>query len=223
MTKKVLRWIGLVVLLLLFASGKVAYVGLPITATVVAAQTGKPVEGVIVVAIWELYGGNIEGGLIVGQAKVLETVSDANGRFHFPWWGPRVHTPFGELSTGAAPLLLLFAKGYAPTVRTNDDSHVGFLRRSDWNGRTVSMDAAPSDPKAYSRQLLTFDVGLHSLFQGSCDWRRVPRMLLALDREAEMLRAQGSNLDPGLSLRSRDAVRSGWCGSIEQYVREHAR
>ncbi|MFN8544253.1 MAG: carboxypeptidase-like regulatory domain-containing protein [Candidatus Binatia bacterium] len=219
MAKKVLRWIGIVVLLLLFASGKVAYVGLPITATVVDAQTGKPIEGAIVVAIWQLYGG-MEGGNWEGQAKVLETVSDANGRFHFSWWGPRIHTPLGELTT-RAPDLLLFARGYDPKRVRNADSRIGVLQASDWNGKTIPMSSRTADSKAYAAQLEHFDP--MELFYDSCGWQHAPRLLVALDEEAQMLRAQGPGLDPGTSLRGRDEARLSACGSVETYVRGHVR
>ncbi|MFN8544257.1 MAG: carboxypeptidase-like regulatory domain-containing protein [Candidatus Binatia bacterium] len=219
MAKKVLRWIGIVVLLILFASGKVAYVGLPITATVVDAQTGQPIEGAIVVAYWELKGG-LEGTYPVGQVKVLETVTDASGRFHFPWWGPRVYISLGELAT-QAPQLLLFAKGYAPKELRNDTAHSGLLQASDWNGKIIAIDRRPADLKIYSTQLEYFDPA--ELFYNSCGWQHAPRLLLALDEEDQMLKVTGPGLDPGVSLRGRDEARLSPCRSVEAYVRGHAR
>ena len=53
-----------------------------IEAWVVDAETKKPLEGVIVVAHWELNYG-LEGGGAY-QLQVMEDVTDKKGRFYFP-------------------------------------------------------------------------------------------------------------------------------------------
>ncbi|MEO6928236.1 MAG: carboxypeptidase-like regulatory domain-containing protein [Casimicrobiaceae bacterium] len=52
---------------------------------VVDVETGGAIEGAIVVARWELegYGGNFAGWLFVAEA-----VTDQDGIFRFPAWGP---------------------------------------------------------------------------------------------------------------------------------------
>src|SRR5947209_3399798 len=60
----------------------------PITATVVDADTKEPLEGVVVVAHWEMKGG-LEGGNVEGEVMIMEAVTDAQGKFHFPAWGPK--------------------------------------------------------------------------------------------------------------------------------------
>src|SRR5260221_2733138 len=76
------------------------------------AETGKPIEGVIVVAHWRLEGG-LEGGTPIDELKILETVTDRNGRYSFPAWGPQVAFSgfFGSLRS-ESPEILMFKKGY---------------------------------------------------------------------------------------------------------------
>src|SRR5437879_13266059 len=54
---------------------------------VVDAETSKPLEGVIAVGHWRLNGG-FEGGTPIGELQILEAVTDPNGRYSFPAWGP---------------------------------------------------------------------------------------------------------------------------------------
>jgi hypothetical protein len=56
-------------------------------AWVVDDETSQPLEGVNVVAHWALFGGMHTD--VVGQLMVMETVTDAQGRFFFPAWGPK--------------------------------------------------------------------------------------------------------------------------------------
>lgn len=70
------------------SSSHVTVSGDPVYARVVDADTGKPLPGVAVVAYWELYQGGIAGGGPCAAANVEEAVTDQNGRFWLPNWGP---------------------------------------------------------------------------------------------------------------------------------------
>src|SRR2546422_4340820 len=59
-----------------------------IEGSVADAETGRPLEGVIAVAHWQLKGG-FEGGTPIGELQILEAVTDPNGRYSFPAWGPK--------------------------------------------------------------------------------------------------------------------------------------
>ena len=85
------------------------YTAEPIAARIVDADTGAPVEGVNVVAAWQAKGG-LEGGNIMGYVTVMEDVTNANGEFSFPGWGPKKWRN-GAIRDGA-PLLILFKPGY---------------------------------------------------------------------------------------------------------------
>src|SRR5437762_5403722 len=63
-----------------------AYRAEPLAATVVDAESGEPLEGVIVVAHWEV---DNPYGAAVAQVMVTETTTGKQGTFAFPAWGPK--------------------------------------------------------------------------------------------------------------------------------------
>ena len=91
------------------------YFAKDIRATVVDEATGDPVPDVVVVALWELR-------QIAARPRlhVAEAVTDAQGRFHIPGWGPKLRPPLAELGD-RSPLLLLFKRGFVP-LRLHNES-----------------------------------------------------------------------------------------------------
>lgn len=79
------------------------YVFEPVKARIVDADTGQPIEGAIVIARW----GTIHNRYVL---KVAEAVTDANGQFNFPGWGP-VKRPDGCLWDDD-PYMTVFKSGY---------------------------------------------------------------------------------------------------------------
>lgn len=86
-----------------------------IRATVVDEETGEPLEGVVVVALWELQQVSARPRL-----HITEAVTDAQGRFHIPGWGPKVRPPLAQLAH-RSPLLVLFKSGFVP-LRLHNES-----------------------------------------------------------------------------------------------------
>lgn len=90
----------------------------------VLTASGAPVAGAVVVASW-----NIEGslnGATQGQLALAEVVTDAEGWFRIPAWGPRIAwrgTVFED-----EPTVRIVHRGFAPLVLRN---------------REVGMHAAP--------------------------------------------------------------------------------
>jgi uncharacterized GH25 family protein len=79
-----------IVLALLLASLSAcatSYSAKPITAKVVDAVTGEPLEGVNVVAHWLME--DPQAGRGQGDLELMEAVTDKSGEFHFPGWGPK--------------------------------------------------------------------------------------------------------------------------------------
>src|SRR5262245_27475860 len=77
-------------------------------ATVQDASTGQPLPGVIVVARWE---SQEPTGVPLRQIEILETTTDAAGRFTLPGWGPRWRGFYGVLRYDD-PVLLFFKPGH---------------------------------------------------------------------------------------------------------------
>jgi hypothetical protein len=88
-----------------------------IRGTTVDAETGQPVEGTVVTAVWDwldfepsLHGsGYHDRGT---KLHLAESVTDAGGQFTIPAWGPVVKL-VGKLAD-VAPRLLVFKSGYTP-------------------------------------------------------------------------------------------------------------
>ncbi len=152
------------------------YWGEVIHARVIDADTGEPVEGVVVVADWKLYGGGIGHG---GHHRALfaeETVTDANGELTFGKWGPKQRPAYAVLDT--APWLLLFKSGYQHRFLSNEAESNAAVRRSDWTGRTVELQRFVGTDAQRVDALRTV-LSLSEL---------QPRLLNEIDKESELYR-----------------------------------
>jgi hypothetical protein len=202
-----------------------------IMAKVVDADTKKPIEGVIVTANWQLERGTVGGNVPVGQIMVMETVSDKDGKFTFPAWGPK--WAFGGHLVIKDPQLLLFKGGYeyrglqnAVTTHYNK----GSLRHSEWNGKTIEMKkfkdhsinvGANYSTSAYAENLSFLSTSLTTIIENDCNWKKIPQILLALKTQAEIFRKNGIRE----SLVSADYIPTSkrQCGSPEEFFRNYQR
>ena len=174
------------------------YSAKPVTLHVVDEETGAPIEGVIATANWELVTGSYAGGRVVrGQMKVLETISDRDGKVFFPAWGPEPNRYGGHLQAND-PQMILYKSGYKP-MRLNNFNKYGqtpdpnvpegysrdSVRISIWDGDTIRLT------KATSRKYINLHTDLdgietHLYFafsDRSCDWKLIPRMTAVLLKE----------------------------------------
>lgn len=184
-----------------------------IEAWVVDAETGQPIEGVVVSANWELEIGTVGGNVPAGQIMVTETVTDKKGRFHFPAWGPK-STPLSfpvplfksePHLVNRDPHMLLFKSGYkwvglenTPMINYNK----GSLRKSEWNGKTIKMEKFKGDLKEYAKHLDFFDP---IFIREDCNWKIVPKMVLAIDQQRQLFRQNGIDT-PLLSINSLEGM-----------------
>lgn len=209
------------------------YTAKPIEAWVVDAETKKPLDGVIVVAHWQLKGG-LEGGNPVGQMMVMETVTDKNGRFYFPGWGPKLRPWYGELKN-QSPGILLFKSGYEHrnlyNIRTRKDA--GGALSSEWNGKMIELK--PFGEKREIKDILRDFEHLNSSVETivrdakSCNWKKIPKMLLAIRKQRLFLLVKNiiglpfgiSSVDQYLLDNSEKFSHEGGaaCGSPEQFFR----
>jgi hypothetical protein len=213
-----------------------AYRAEPLAATVVDAESGEPLEGVIVVAHWEVAN---PYGAAVAQVMVMETTTDKQGTFAFPAWGPkRPDISLAPLAVAPSsgrlkykdPELLLFKRDYMPlTLQNPSDFPPGYgkgaVRHSYWNRKTIKLRPSAGDLKAYAWALVIFDApDLNFAFSlPDCSWKRIPRMILALDKEADRLKTEGMHSGPG-SLENFDARSSPHaevCGSLSEFMRSY--
>jgi hypothetical protein len=91
---------------------------------VVDSATARPLEGVVVVARWVLRRMGGDGP----RLHIAETVTDQQGEFMIPGWGPKARPALMELQD-KSPQLLLFKHGYVPAELHNGESKEEFARR----------------------------------------------------------------------------------------------
>jgi len=173
-----------------------------IEGTVVDAETGKPLGGVVIVAQWRLWRNT------VGDEKALlhvtETVTDKMGRYAIPAWGPKVLPPLADFHQGNDPLLLLFKSGYLPgtfrnpnTLSQNPLTEDTTGRRPPvgefiWNGKVLTLTRWSGDLKEYVRR---FDGWISALPHNSPNnadpksWRSIPRMVNVLHQEDKRIQS----------------------------------
>jgi hypothetical protein len=173
----------------------ISYSADSITATVVDAETGAPLEGVIVVAHWQLTHGTVGGTTPTDQLMVMEAVTGKEGVFHFPAWGPKTVWN-GDMLINQDPELLLFKPGYEyRSLRNTNTYQMDQLTRnqrtSEWNKRTIALRPFRGGGQEYAEHLRDFSsLRLYEIYQGSCNWKLTPRMLLALRIQDQQLRSQ---------------------------------
>ena len=181
--------LAVVIAVLPLASCSVTYQFDPIEAWVVDAETGKPIEGVVVTANWELVMGSLDGPRYFGQLEVKETVTDKNGRFFFEGFS-KEDTSGAELRE-SDPQVLIFKAGYEYQRFTNDyrDGGAGLkkLRRTAAvNGKHVKLQKIGEDKSrirqahsalVYSGLGFLTKVMPHTHETEKCYWQKIPRML----------------------------------------------
>lgn len=82
----------------------------PINGYVVDAETGTPIEGVIVVGMWDL--AQFLGQGFGGYAKVIEVTTDKEGRFRLPFWATFKPWKFHSGMNEIAPKIVIYKPGY---------------------------------------------------------------------------------------------------------------
>ena len=220
--------VGLMSSLLLFGGCTIlpgAYQAEPIEGWVVDADTGKPLEGVNIAASWELMTSGGFSTIPVGSIMLMETVTDAKGRYAFPAWGPLARNQGALLEQ--SPRLVFFKTGYRGEDRMNDyvePRYGGRIRRSDWNGKTIKLELFKGSFKEYAQQLdhLVTILGGFS-HNEPCGWKKMPQMILSLTDLRQSFRAQ--KISSGL-LSVDDYIfdesqTPGWCGGgVKQFFEE---
>ncbi|MGR9107845.1 MAG: hypothetical protein ACU843_13025 [Gammaproteobacteria bacterium] len=152
-----IRIFGAAAWIFLVAGCSVLYYAKETEFWVVDAETGQPLEGVIVVAHWEIRAGGWAGSIPIDQLEIMETLSDENGRVYFPSYGPRIY--LGGRMEDESPALLLFKPGYRPYAVEKEYGGIGqmlsIIRTSDWNGKQLEL-ARVDDAVDYAHSLWNY-------------------------------------------------------------------
>lgn len=203
----------------------------PVDATLVDGNTGQPMADVPVVAYWGLKGGSLTGdSLPCGAASVEEAVTDKDGKFHLPGWGP---LKASCAMTVSDPELFAFKSGYMPRIESNAPRAPYPVTHSvsDWNGRSIQMVKYPNpdlhkvDGDSYSTWFGEFNGNLEDFvvnMPSECNWKKMPNMLRALSAQQNLFNAAGTPLGSVASELVRDDQSmqkdAPQCGSPKAFV-----
>jgi hypothetical protein len=162
---------------------------------VVETETGQPVEGAVVVASWLLSPTMWGHEQYHKRLHIVETVTDAEGRFVIPAWGPKLLPPLTELDE-TNPRLAVFKSSYTPKFLYNKNRQTTSTLDADWNEQVVQLEHFQG---TIEKEALGIDVFYTGLLRAHDDllrdWKNYPRAMLAVYRESRRLRALG--LQPG--------------------------
>jgi hypothetical protein len=171
------------------------YSAAEIRGRVVDAETKEPLAGVHVVAQWILTTGIVHSQSVT-RLHILETVTDAKGEYHLPAWGPKARPFLAELDT-ADPRLTFFHPGHRMLDRSNHVPHHDSLRTSRWHGQTVELQPFRGTPEEWVSQLQFVQMRLawgnptdHIIPRVNDDWKLMPRVVLAVVEQRQLLPAQ---------------------------------
>jgi hypothetical protein len=161
-----------------------------INGKVVDEDTGAPLAGVIIVAKWTIEASYV--GYDNELLNTLETVSDKNGNYGFPAWGPKI-LPITSIAisrsdlfgSGNDPGVMYFKNGYWPAREKNDTTYPGLniadrktpLGGFNANGKTIKLKKwdGKDEAKYYER----VSDRVNELKGG---WKKYPRMTIAIDQ-----------------------------------------
>src|SRR5262245_58532927 len=195
---------------------------------VVDAQTERPIEGVVVVAHWQLQGGG-EGGTALDELKIFEAVTDPNGRYFFPAWGPKFSLSglFGSLPS-ESPGILMFKQGYKFQRLLNQWHPDLDTSKSKWNRKTVKLERFDGMLEEYaqhlsglSSDLWTAGYGVGDQMGDHCGWKSFPNMLRALDKVDKQTPSRLGYRTVTAQLRGNEQkLRSAGCGTVADLIGE---
>ncbi len=162
----------------------------PLEGRVVDSGTGLPLRGVVITANWESRMPMLAGWRPGEQVKIMETVTDADGRFRLAGWGP-VWIRRGVVKNEINPRLLLLRQGYEMRKLRNYEYglHAGSAG-PEWNGADIALRAAgPASLDGLKSATLEYEYLLRE--PAECRWRHVPRTFAEFRRAREALPSLG--------------------------------
>lgn len=172
----------------------------PIDSRVVDIDTGAPIEGAVVLAYWELYSGSLSGdSLPCGSANVEDTVTDKDGNFHIPGWGPTKPGCSGEMRQGN-PQLYVFKPGYYFIDVPNGFPDTKYVVTTDaWRDGPLPLKAIQdADPKKKAaeevRNVHSLEVSITLFIEDmpkQCNWKKAPNMIRALALQRQVFDQAG--------------------------------
>jgi len=142
--------------------------------TITDAESGKPVSGVVMIALWGNWGYGMEGGTYHGAAKVMDAVSDANGRVHFPSWGPSILVTSYVLDTD--PQLVVYKTGYQ--LQVTNKYNLLYHRGGFAHKGAIQLRRNNDSYAAILKNSQNLYEELRREETGMCDWENMPNLMI---------------------------------------------
>lgn len=158
----------------------------------VLTSDGVPIVGAIVVANWNIVG--YFNGASMGQIAIAETVTDEDGAFNIPSWGPRYY--LNGILSDKAPTVRIFKLGFEPLVVLNSVHMMYDLGASPYikfrlQDQNLVLKAYLGKLQDYEKLINPFMDSLDIIYDRleQCNWKATPRLLLSLQHLKEQLEA----------------------------------
>jgi len=200
------------------------YSGKAVHGWVVDAKNNEPIEGVIVVEIWELFGNqNIiyDEGDHNGNIHIAETLTDKKGHYEFSKWGPKF-TMDGSMDE-SSPHLIFYKFGYDDVQlhnrvsgNPNRDNSV-----SEYTGKIIKLEKFNGTPEEYQIKLenLEYVLSLSSNRKGlKCSWAKMPKFtaeMIQLSRYFEKYRISNGSFPPF------ESIPKSKCGDRDTILKDY--
>jgi hypothetical protein len=198
-TKKFIKWGG-VVIVALIALGYLlqsVWISPEIRARVVD-EGGKPVKGAVVLLVWMVKAPLNETNY--GPIAMHEALTDENGGFVIPGWGPRFDFS-GHLQQGE-PKTYIFHPDFYPVTENNLIKDAPLKRFAPvyigyhMNEQVFQLKPFRGSPKENVEALNYFGIDIHSLiWSQDCLYKQAPQMLAGLYKIKIKLQRQTNELN----------------------------
>ena len=192
--KSKVAWAALILAALWISTcgNPIYYKSEPFDARVVDADTGRPIEGALVLAWWPLYKPSFDAPRTGSVLEALETVTDKDGQFHINGF-TKINPRFESLNR-KDPGVIVYKRGYLPkTVQSEytveEYKKLGATRKSTLAGKTLRLTRWDGNNKQMGLYLSSINEDLRQIAK-SCLWTAVPRFIGALDAEAKRIRRE---------------------------------
>ena len=177
------------------AARPLTYRAAAIHGRIIDAETGQPVKGAAVVALWEVdvIKGNPFVALVERSERlhILEAVTDASGAYTIPAWGPTLLSPRARVSQ-YEPHLYILKRGYRPKGLNNHElGRVHAVSESIWDGKVIELERPQGPLRDQLGSIRRAYMRLSPSLESEPDWRNYPRATLEAYAEARRLQALG--------------------------------
>lgn len=174
------------------------YTAEPISGIVLNSTTGQPLAGAIVDVTWYSQDPDFHSPRRE-IFEIQEAVTDAEGHFTIPGWGPKKIDRSGASFDVRQPEILIYKYGYKPanhinlSHQTNSGSHGSIIRWYESTEMKIEpLIGTPEEKIGFFSHSFPLPVGV-----GGCEWKKRVNLILEYDKQIEDRENYYANLYKG--------------------------